>query len=549
MIAFPQVGERFGDYLIDAELGRGGMGIVFRATQLSLNRPVALKVLDPKLAADDEFVRRFGREATILASMSSPHVIQVHDHGQVGSCLYLATQYVAGGDLSQLIARHGAMEPPLALDLTGQILSALADAHARGVIHRDVKPSNVLLTSSAGHPFAYLCDFGIAQSDDTQVTRTGAVIGSWGFMAPERHQGSGATAQSDIYSAGCLLWCALTGRNPYEGTDVQVAMAHISAPVPQLDASGPLADRLNELLARSLAKHPADRFASAADFLHAIRAIPDQVATSGRPLPAGAAGAMTEHRTRLRPDVAATTLRPTEVEPVAVRVAPSRGRRTALVAGIVAVALLGAGAIALGNRPDAAVPGANPSAAVVAAPTTAAPATSAAGSAAQPGYVCWDGTPAADLQQCTMPNRLDGLHYLYPSMAKDIRRCDKGETISQTKLAWECHYGGKDLIKYSYWGSTAEAEKHYQDSYSDVTPQALVVDGERVGTLYVRNSLKAGLYRMSGVWLDGRFGFSVQATTRARWKQLAQKVRMRAMADVRGYREDSTPATVKPNLP
>jgi hypothetical protein len=221
----------------------------------------------------------------------------------------------------------------------------------------------------------------------------------------------------------------------------------------------------------------------------------------------------------------------------------------ALVGGIVAVALLGAGAVALATRPGGSVPGDDPQAtAAVAGPTTSA-TPSTADSAAQPAYVCWDGTPTTELQQCSMPNRLDGLHYLYPSMAKDIRRCDQGETISQTKLAWECHYGGKDLIKYSYWGSTTEALKHYRDSYADVTAQALTVDGERVGTLYVRNTHKAGLYRMSGFWLDGRFGFSVQAATRSKWKKLAQKVRMRALADVRGYHADGTPLTVKPDLP
>jgi serine/threonine-protein kinase len=272
MIGFPQAGERFGDFLIESDLGRGGMGVVFRATQVGLNRPVALKVLDPALAGDAEFTQRFEREASILASMSSPHVIQVFGHGRIDDCLYLATQYIAGGDLAQLLRRTGALQPTLALDLTGQVLAALADAHALGVIHRDVKPSNILLTSSGDRPFAYLADFGIAQNRESGLTRSGVVAGSWAYLAPERHAGEPAAATSDLYSAGCILWACLTGQAPYQGTDVQMAMAHANAPVPQLPGTDPQTVALNTLLARSLAKEPAHRYPSATAFLNDVQA-------------------------------------------------------------------------------------------------------------------------------------------------------------------------------------------------------------------------------------------------------------------------------------
>lgn len=312
MSGFPSVGERFGDYRIDSELGRGGMGVVFLATQLSLNRPVALKVLDPRLAGDADFTQRFEREAAILARMSSPHIIQVYEHGRVDNCLFLATQYVTGGDLSDRVSLQGPLPVPLALELTAQILAALADAHAAGVIHRDVKPSNILLTTSANRIFAYLCDFGIAQSSDAQLTRTGTVAGSLAFMAPERHEGRPATAQSDIYSAGCVLWASITGQNPFTGTEIQMAMGHLSGAVPRLPGDDPLTSNLNRVLARSLAKNPAGRYSTASSFLDDVRALAEQ-----RPIISSQSEA--DDRTRLRPKIeqwAQTTLRPVLPPPV-----------------------------------------------------------------------------------------------------------------------------------------------------------------------------------------------------------------------------------------
>lgn len=273
MTDFPQVGEQFGAFLITREIGRGGMGVVFSAQQQPLNRPVALKVLDPRFTTDPSFAARFAREGELLATMNSPHVIQVYDHGRVGDCLYLAMQQVSGGDLSQFLDEHGPLTPALAADLTGQIASALADAHARGVIHRDIKPSNVLLAKTGHDLFAYLCDFGIAQSNQSGLTQVGMFPGSLPFTAPERHEGHPADERSDLYSLGCLLWTLLCGSAPYAGTDFQIAQQHFTAPVPQVPGRGPVATETNRLLARLLAKDPAQRPDSALDVVAALRAL------------------------------------------------------------------------------------------------------------------------------------------------------------------------------------------------------------------------------------------------------------------------------------
>lgn len=301
MSDFPKVGDQFGAFRITSEVGHGGMGVVFSAIQQPLNRPVALKVLDPRFTNDPEFVARFTREGELLARMNSPHVIQVYDHGRIGDCLYLAMQHVPGGDLAEYLRRRGPLPPALAADLAAQVASALADAHALGIIHRDIKPSNVLLATTGADLFAYLADFGIAQSAQQGLTRTGMLSGSLAFTAPERHEGRPADVHSDLYSLGCLFWCLLCGNNPYSGTDFQIAQQHFTAPVPQLRGTGPVEVSTNQILARLMAKDPAQRPASAVDAVAALRALqrlaeaqPTAVddGTRVRPVPTGAGAAV-----------------------------------------------------------------------------------------------------------------------------------------------------------------------------------------------------------------------------------------------------------------
>jgi hypothetical protein len=573
------------------------MGVVFRATQVGLNRPVALKVLDPALAGDAEFTQRFEREASILASMSSPHVIQVFGHGRIDDCLYLATQYIAGGDLAQLLRRTGALQPTLALDLTGQVLAALADAHALGVIHRDVKPSNILLTSSGDRPFAYLADFGIAQNRESGLTRSGVVAGSWAYLAPERHAGEPAAATSDLYSAGCILWACLTGQAPYQGTDVQMAMAHANAPVPQLPGTDPQTVALNTLLARSLAKEPAHRYPSATAFLNDVQAT-GQFLLGRSPAPD------VDDRTHLRGTLAAGTLAagtagfgaapysppatptpatptpatpppfnpaqatpvpfppaapsyppaaaapaPTPVPPTTRYQVPAaygaptpvpgtdrpRRRRGLVVGAVVAgVAVLAAvGVIAATLL--------NPSRGTASATSPRATDPAAASPSAAPaGYTCWDGSAAPELAGCSLPTGVEGLKYLYPSLVADADSCAEGTTSSESKLAIVCSFGGDNLIRYSYWGDPAEAYEHYRKSYSDVEPVDLSLDGTPVGTLFLRDGRLKGktVLRTTGLWLDGSTSFSVEASSSSERRLLFDRLRATALEDVRGHPDD-----------
>ncbi|WP_180923822.1 serine/threonine-protein kinase [Nocardioides marinisabuli] len=278
MIRMPSVGDDVGRYRLVRQLGHGGMGIVYAAHDTTLDREVALKVISPQLAEDPEYRVRFQREALALSRMDSPHVVAVHDHGEVDGCLFLVTQLVPDGDLLQRLRAEGALAPGAGLDLVAQVLLGLEDAHRAGIVHRDVKPSNVLLRRRGERTEAFLCDFGIATLPGAEVTRTGGLVGSFPYMAPERHQGRTAGVPGDVYATGCLLWHVLTGSAPYAGTDVEIAMAHLQAPVPQLPGGDAFARGLNRVLARAMHKDPAARYASARAMRLDLEAV-----RSGRP--------------------------------------------------------------------------------------------------------------------------------------------------------------------------------------------------------------------------------------------------------------------------
>lgn len=264
MAELPRIGEDFGRYRIEERLGRGSMGVVYAATDRLLGRRVALKVLPAALADSEEFQQRFAHEASLLARLDSPHVVSIYDYGEQDGAPFLATQLVLGGDLGALLRLRGPMPPRLAADICSQIAQALADVHRVGVVHGDVKPSNVLLRDSGTTPLlACLCDFGIARTDADDHTSAGTVSGTWGYLAPEIGRGAPTTAASDVYALGCLLWTLLFGTPPYRGTDLEVALAHQRAPVPRVADESVFSQRLNRALAGCLAKTPADRYADA----------------------------------------------------------------------------------------------------------------------------------------------------------------------------------------------------------------------------------------------------------------------------------------------
>lgn len=288
MSGLPSVGTDFGSFRIVRSLGRGGMGVVFLAEQPGLGRHVALKVLAPQFAEQAEFRERFHREATALAKLSVSHVVHVYDFGEHEGCLFIAMQFVEGEDLGELISR-GPLSVQTALDICGQVADGLADAHRAGIVHRDIKPKNVLLDSSGGSIRAYLCDFGIARTGSESHTQTGSVVGTYGFMAPEQCLGERATEASDVYALGCLLVACLSGKAPFGGSDISVANQHLSANRPSWPGQDPLIIGLNNLISRLMDIDPRTRIASAQEAkeaIYALRQLAGATATS-RPATAG----------------------------------------------------------------------------------------------------------------------------------------------------------------------------------------------------------------------------------------------------------------------
>ena len=275
----PDADIQIAGYRIEARVGRGGMGEVYRAVQLDLGRRVALKILAPQLAADDRFRRRFLRESRIAASIDHPSIIPIYQTGEQGDLLYIAMRYVDGPDLATLLRREGRLEPARVLAIMAQVASALDAAHERGLVHRDVKPANILLATgragSDGH--CYLCDFGlIKQVDSEQVasalTATDQFVGTIPYVAPEQIEGTAVDGRTDVYSLGCVLFHCLTGSVPFEGTsDVEVVFAHLGKPPPPLSARAPdLPPAMDAVVARAMAKSKDDRWPTCSSLVAAL---------------------------------------------------------------------------------------------------------------------------------------------------------------------------------------------------------------------------------------------------------------------------------------
>jgi serine/threonine-protein kinase len=294
------VGETLGEYTIDALLGRGGMGTVYLATQERLGRKVALKLLAPALADDDAFRARFLRESRLAASLDHPNVIPIYDANETDGVLYLAMRYVNGPSLRSLVRERGPLSLGETSRIVDQIAGALDAAHRAGLVHRDVKPANVLLAEPEHH--VYLCDFGLAKQTSSEgTTQTGFFLGTLDYAAPEQIRGSPLDGRADIYALGGILYYCLTAEPPYvRDSDVALLQAHLNDPPPvpsRVRSEAPLA--LDAVVAKAMAKDPAARYATAA-------ALAGDVRRSA----AGEAVVVDDEATRAAPTVATGIARP-----------------------------------------------------------------------------------------------------------------------------------------------------------------------------------------------------------------------------------------------
>jgi serine/threonine-protein kinase len=317
------------------------MGEVYLARDRVLGRDVALKVLRKQYAGDDEFAERFKREAMSAASLSHPNIIQVYDRGETEEeASYIAMEYVPGGTLKEMISREGPLEAASAAALGAQVAEALGAAHDRGMVHRDIKPQNVLLTATGG---AKVADFGIARAvSSVTISRTGSVMGTAGYMSPEQALGKPATPKSDLYSLGVVLYETLTGELPYTADNpIAVSMKHVNEPLrPPMELNPGIPEGMNALVTKLLAKDPEDRYADADELADDLRRVK-------RGLDPAAAGVGNMQSPRARRTAAAPPARTNEMPKPRTGPAPVRRRRglpwllLALVAILLTLSVLG----------------------------------------------------------------------------------------------------------------------------------------------------------------------------------------------------------------
>lgn len=348
----PRIGRTLANYRIDALLGRGGMGVVYLAEHVHLGRKAAVKVLAPEIAGDEAFRDRFVRESRLAAALDHPNIVAVYDAGEADGELYIAMRYISGTDLYRLLQSEGALDPARAVSIVGQIASALDAAHSHGLVHRDVKPANVMLSGLPGEEHAYLTDFGLTKRPGSQtgLTQTGMFLGTINYIAPEQIQGLEVDGRVDVYSLACVLYESLTGEVPYpRATDPAVIYAHLedAPPAPSARRTG-LPGGLDAVIATGMAKQRDDRYQKAGDLSKAATAAirPSETpptAEGARPV---TMAAPPPAPARVPPTVAAPPAPPAPqpTEPAA----PSRRRgRMVAVAAVVILGGLGAGLWAL----------------------------------------------------------------------------------------------------------------------------------------------------------------------------------------------------------
>jgi serine/threonine-protein kinase len=271
MVEQLSLGSTVAGFRLEELIGEGATGRVFRASD-GENRTVALKLLAPELARDERFRKRFLRESRLAAGLEDPHVVPVLEAGEADGILYLAMRLVDGPDLREILASQSPLEPELALAIVGQVATALDAAHRAGLVHRDVKPANVLLEGE----HAYLCDFGLARhvSSVSSLTTERGFVGTIDYIAPEQIEGQGVDRQADVYSLGCLLFECLSGARPFaRESDLATVFAHLNEDPPPISEIRPeLPQELDTVFSTALAKVPDERYASCGELVAAVRA-------------------------------------------------------------------------------------------------------------------------------------------------------------------------------------------------------------------------------------------------------------------------------------
>jgi tRNA A-37 threonylcarbamoyl transferase component Bud32 len=349
VVAEDRIGSNLAGYRIERVLGRGGMSVVYLAHDLRLKRKVALKLLAPELAQDEGFRSRFLRESQLAASLDHPNVVPVYEAGEVDGLLYIAMRYVLGTDLKALLRAEGALAPERALVVVAQVASALDAAHERGLVHRDVKPSNVLLTGRPGKEHCYLADFGLSTStSDRSVADPGKIVGTIDYVAPEQIRDVDVDGRADVYSLTCLLYECLVGDVPFRrASDVAVIYAHLEEPVPKPSERAPtLPAALDEVLERGTAKLPDQRWQTCAALTEAARSA----------LGDGAAKVRVRRRSRRRGIAAALTGVAAAAAALVAVMLGGGGTALAQSDSLVRIDVRGgepAGGLAVGERPTA----------------------------------------------------------------------------------------------------------------------------------------------------------------------------------------------------
>jgi serine/threonine protein kinase len=360
-------GDELAGYRIEQRLGRGGMGVLYLALEPGLERRVALKLIAPEAAADEVFARRFAEESKIAASIEHPNVVPIYAAGEAAGIPYIAMRYVPGADLARRLAREGRLDPADAVEIVAQVGNGLDAIHAAGLVHRDVKPANVLL-GGADAVHAYITDFGVARNVSTEsgLTQTGRFVGTLDYVAPEQISGGEIDARVDVYALGCLLFKLLTGEVPFPRDGEAARLyAHLNDPPPAVSLCLPeVSMALDDVVIRAMSKSPEDRYPSAGDLGRAAQAAlrDEQPVLPERTVATGTAA------TRTAETIASESVASTEATRGAVSPRPSRPsaktiappwRRWVLVIGIVALVAMAGIAIAVsagggGSEPNAA---------------------------------------------------------------------------------------------------------------------------------------------------------------------------------------------------